>query len=153
MKGGTTMPENLKQLQKMEALERLKILHKKFQTMNSIVREYERDNTIYYSEYQNKVFSGILYWVSNSEELSDVIKQFEGKHNSVVYHAILTPLTYGRMFSILYVSPHTEEWERDRKELAEGLPLAYCMNLDDSTTSEFGTIQIERSNGGITRVA
>ena len=121
--------------------------------MNSIVREYEKDNTIYYSEYQNKVFQGILYWVSNSEELSDAIKSFEDKHNSVVYHAILTPLTYGRMLSILYVSPHIEEWERDRKELAEGLPLAYCMNLDDSTTSEFGTIQIERSNGGITRVA
>ena len=153
MKGGTAMPEDLKQLQKVEALERLKILHKEFQTMNSIVREYERDNIIYYSEYQNKIFQGILYWVSNSEELSEAIREFEERHNSVVYHAILTPLTYGRMFSILYVSPHIEEWGRDRKELAEGLPLAYCMNLDDSTTSEFGTIQIERSNGGITRVA
>ena len=29
MKGGIAMPEDLKQLQKMEALERLKILHKK----------------------------------------------------------------------------------------------------------------------------
>ena len=153
MKGGNAMSEELKQLQKMEALERLKILHKEFQTMNSIVRDYERDNTIYYSEYQNKVFQGILYWVSNSEELSDAIREFEERHNSVVYHAILTPLTYGRMFSILYVSPHTEEWAKDRKELAEGLPLAYCKNLDDETTSEFGTIQIERSNGGITRIA
>lgn len=43
--------------------------------------------------------------------------------------------------NIIYVSPHTEEWERDRKELAEGLPLAYCKNLDDETTSEFGNIQ------------
>lgn len=77
------MPEDLKQLQKMEALERLKILHKEFQTMNSIVREYERENTIYYSEYQNKVFRGILYWVSESEELTDAIKQFEEKQEFI----------------------------------------------------------------------
>lgn len=83
MKGGTAMPEDLKQLQKMEALERLKILHKEFQTMNSIVREYERENTIYYSEYQNKVFRGILYWVSESEELTDAIKQFEEKQEFI----------------------------------------------------------------------
>ena len=77
------MPEDLKQLQKMEALERLKILHKEFQTMNSIVRVYERENTIYYSEYQNKVFRGILYWVSESEELTDAIKQFEEKQEFI----------------------------------------------------------------------
>ena len=145
--------EDLKELQKNEALNRLRILQMNFELLENVVTEFEQDDTLYYSEYINQNTQGILYYISNSEELTNVIKQFEEKHQAKVYHAILTPLTYGRMFSLLYVSPYTEEWKRDRNELTEGLPLAYCMNLDDETTSEFGGIQIEKANGGITRTA
>lgn len=146
------MEEDLKELQKQEALNRLKLLQKNHNLMETVVKEYERENTIYYSEYQNKFFQGILYWVSNSEELTNAIKEFEEKHNALVYHAILVPLEYGRMFSMLYISEDMEEWQRDRKDLTEGLPLAYCKNLD-GPMSEFGTIQIAGANGGITRIA
>ena len=145
--------EYLKEQQKNEAINRLRLLQMNFELLENVVTEFEQDDILYYSEYINKNAQGILYYISNSEELTNTIKEFEDKHQAKVYHAILTPLTYGWMLSLLYVSQYTEEWQRDRNELSEGLPLAYCMNLDDSTTSEFGTIQIERSNGGITRVA
>lgn len=147
------MSEDLKQLQKKEALDRLKILHKEFQTMDSIVKEYEKDNTIFYSEYQNETFQGILYWISNNEEFECAIKEFEEQNNALVYHAVLTPLTYGRTLTLLYVSQYQEEWKKDREELIEGLPLAYVINLDDENMSEFGGIQIIGVNGGISRIA
>lgn len=145
--------EDLKELQKNEALNRLRILQMNFELLENVVTEFEQDDTLYYSEYINQNTQGILYYISNSEELTNVIKQFEEKHQAKVYHAILTPLTYGRMLSLLYVSQYTEEWQNDRNELSEGLPLAYCINLDDEVTAEFGGIQIAKANGGITRTA
>ena len=144
---------DLKEQQKNEALNRLRLLQMKFELLENVVTEFEQDDTLYYSEYINKNTQGILYYVSNSEELTNTIKEFEEKHQAKVYHAILTPLTYGRMLSLLYVSQYTEEWQRDRNELSEGLPLAYCINLDDEVTAEFGGIQIAKANGGITRTA
>jgi len=147
------MTEDLRQLQKTEALNRLRILQMNYGLLENVVTEFEKDNTLYYSEYINKNAQGILYYVSNKEEFTNAIKEFEEKHQVLVYHAILTPLIYGRMLSLLYVSKYEEEWQRDRNELSEGLPLAYCMNLDDEITSEFGGIQIAKANGGITRIA
>ena len=144
---------DLKEQQKNEALNRLRLLQMKFELLENVVTEFEQDDTLYYSEYINKNTQGILYYVSNSEELTNTIKEFEEKHQAKVYHAILTPLTYGRMLSLLYVSQYTEEWQRDRNELSEGLPLAYCINLDDEVPAEFVGIQIAKANGGITRTA
>lgn len=145
--------EDLKELQKNEALNRLRILQMNFELLENVVTEFEKDDKLYYSEYINQNIQGILYYVSNKEEFTNAIKKFEEKHQAKVYHAILTPLTYGRMLSLLYVSQYTEEWQNDRNELTEGLPLAYCINLDDEVTSEFGGIQIAKANGGITRTA
>lgn len=147
------MSEDLKELQKNEALNRLRILQMNYELLENVVEEFEQDDKLYYSEYINQNMQGILYYIDNNEEFTNAIKEFEKKHQAKVYHAILTPLTYGRMLSLLYVSQYTEEWKRDRKELFEGLPLAYCMNLDDEITSEFGGIQISKANGGITRTA
>ena len=144
---------DLKEQQKNEALNRLRLLQMKFELLENVVTEFEQNDILYYSEYINKNAQGILYYISNSKELINTIKEFEDKHQAKVYHAILTPLTYGRMLSLLYVSQYTEEWQRDRNELSEGLPLAYCINLDDEVTAEFGGIQIAKANGGITRTA
>lgn len=145
--------EYLKEQQKNEAINRLRLLQMNFELLENVVTEFEQDDILYYSEYINKNAQGILYYISNSEELTNTIKEFEEKHQAKVYHAILTPLICGRMLSLLYVSQYTEEWQRDRNELSEGLPLAYCINLDDEVTAEFGGIQIAKANGGITRIA
>lgn len=141
------MEEDLKQLQKKEALERLNILHKQYNLMYNVVTEFEKEDVIYYSEYMNKNMQGILYWLSNEERYVNAVKEFEEKHQALVYHAILVPMEFGLTLSLLYVSPHTEEWETDKRELKEGIFCAYCKNLDDDTTSEFGCIQIVGKNG------
>ena len=136
-------------MQQQEALKRLKILQSQYELMDNVVNEFESEGTVYYSEYINKIQQGILYWVSNEKEFEDAIKEFEKEHTSIVYHVMLAPTEFGDMLSLLYVSPHQEEWERDIEELKEGYPLAYCINGE---VSEFGAIQIAGANGGITRV-
>ena len=88
------MEEDLKQLQKKEAIERLKILQDKFELMDTVTKEFEKDNTLYYSEYVNHNFQAVLYWVSNEEKYVNIIKEVEENKNILVYHAILTPTIY-----------------------------------------------------------
>ena len=147
------MEQDLKQLQKKEALERLKILQDKFQLMETVTREFEKEDTIYYSEYINKQYPAILYWVSNKEKYENAIKEFEEKHNALVYYSILTHTSFGTILTLLYVTEEQEVWHEDKEQLQEGLPLAYCINLDDDNCSEFGGIQIGGAMGGIVRLA
>lgn len=147
------MVENIRALQKKEAIERLKILHKQYELIETVIEEFEKEDTIYYSEYRNKVFSAVLYWVSNREDLTELVKEVEEEKGILVYHAILTPTIYGAYFSMLYVSTHQEEWKKDREELQTSLPVAYCINLADPQMAEFGGIQISGAMGGIAQIA
>ncbi len=144
---------DLRALQKIEAIKRLKILQKKFGLLENVITEFEKEDTLYYSEYVNKCCPAILYWVSNIEEYENKIKQFEKEHDALVYHAILTPTTFGTILTLLYVTEQEEVWEEDREHLQEGIPLAYCINLEDDTCSEFGGVQITGSMGGIRVIA
>ena len=124
--------EDLKILQKQEALERLTILQKQYGLMETVLKEFKENNTIYYSEYINQNIQGILYWVSNKDEYTEIVEEFEKKNNALVYHIISTPVIYGgTLLSMLYVSQYQKEWKRDRADLKDGLPLAYCINLAD----------------------
>ena len=146
--------EDLKILQKQEALERLTILQKQYGLMEKELKEYKENNTIYYSEYKNQNIQGILYWVSNKDEYTEIVEEFEKKNNALVYHIISTPVIYGgTLLSMLYVSQYQKEWKRDRADLKDGLPLAYCINLADPEMAEFGGIQIKGANGGICQIA
>lgn len=146
--------EDLKILQKQEALERLTILQKQYGLMETVLKEFKEDNTIYYSEYINQNIQGILYWVSNKDEYTEIVEEFEKKNNALVYHIISTPVIYGgTLLSMLYVSKNQDEWKRDREDLKDGLPLAYCINLADPEMAEVGGIQIKGANGGICQIA
>lgn len=145
--------DDLKQLQKKEALEQLKILQSEFGLKDTVIKEFEQKDTVYYSEDIAPNYSGILYWISNKEEYVNAIKKFEEKHNALVYHAILNYTIFGTILTLLYVSEDQSVWEEDRENLQDGLPLVYCVNLEDDNCSEFGGIQIEGKNGGIIRVA
>lgn len=147
------MEQNLKELQKTEALNRLEILENRYKLLKNVVTEFKKKDNLYYSEYMNKHCPAILYWVSNKKEYKNAIKKFEKEHNALVYHAILTRTVFGTILTLLYVSEHQDEWLGDRKELYNGVPLAYCINLEDDTCSEFGGIQITGAMGGIVRTA
>ena len=68
------MVEDLKKLQKTEALNRLRILQMKYELMETVITEFEKENVLYYSEYVNKHCPAILYWVANEERYVNIIK-------------------------------------------------------------------------------
>lgn len=139
----------LKEKQKQEALKRMQML----QLMNEVRKDFKESGRVYYSERQNSLFNAVLYWLDNEPQFVKIIKEFEKKHNALVYHCQLSHLEFGSCLSLLYVSAEEEEWAQDNEWLAEGYPLAYVVNLDNESYSEFGSIGVRPSMGGIVRTA
>lgn len=94
---------------------------------------------------------GALYEVNEEEQ--KIIDKFEHEHeNCLVYHMIHNIYEFGECYSILYVSPDTEEWQTDKDDIKEGYAFAYVYNKDDEWCSEFGSIAIKPSFGGLVRI-
>lgn len=147
MKGVQKM--NLKEKQKAEALKRMSIL----KIMKEVRDDFKNNNKVYYSERQNRIFNAVLYWLDNNEEWEQMVKEFETKHNYLVYHCQLTHFEFGDCLSLLYVSNEESEWEQDKQDLKDGYAFVYAKNLECDYDSDWGTIGIAPSMGGITRTA
>jgi hypothetical protein len=76
------------------------------------------------------------------------IYEFEQEHNCLVYSAYVQDSWAGTLINILYVSPYKEDWIIDRTTLEERRPLAYCINLENPTCSEFGAMFVDKYNDG-----
>lgn len=147
------MTQELRQLQKAEAIKRLELL----KLLPNVITDFKNNATVYYSERQNKIFDGILYWISNNEDYERLVKEFEENYDALVYHAQLTRFSYGLCLSMLFVSKYQEEWEMERDAITnpyDGVidTYAYVANLNEPDFSEIGRIGIVRKNGGISRV-
>lgn len=138
----------MKQLQKEEALQRMRILN----LSDVVIKDFETLNKIYYSERFNKVFDGILYWVDNDPKFVELVKQFEDEHSVLVYHCHLGHYSFGDCLTLLFVSENQEEWIQDQQDLKNKTAFVYVYNLDDPMSSEFGTIGIVGKNGGVSRI-
>lgn len=147
------MTQELRQLQKAEAIKRLELL----KLLPNVITDFKNNDTVYYSERQNKIFDGILYWISNNEDYERLVKEFEENYDALVYHAQLTRFSYGLCLSMLFVSKYQEEWKMEREAITnpyDGVidTYAYVANLNEPDFSEIGRIGIIRKNGGISRV-
>ena len=143
----------LRQLQKEEAMKRLELL----KLFPNVITDFEKYERVYYSERQNKIFDGILYWISNNKDYERLVEEFEKEYNALVYHAQLVRLDFGLCLSMLFVSQYQDEWEMERNDLINShngimYPYAYVANLSEPEFSEIGRIGIIRKNGGISRV-
>ena len=94
---------------------------------------------------------GALYEVNDEEQF--IIDKFEAHHEGcLVYHMIHNVYEFGECYSILYVSGDKEEWEDDKANIKEGYVFAYVENVDDLWCSEFGSIAVKPSIGGLVRL-
>lgn len=93
---------------------------------------------------------GCLYEVNEDEQ--KIIDEFESKHGGLVYHMIHNMTEFGELYTILYVSKDISEWTADRYDLEDGLAFAYVKNVTDDWCSEFGTVSIRPSIGGLVRI-
>lgn len=94
---------------------------------------------------------GVLYWANEDEQ--KLITKFESENDAFVYHAIYTPTTFGRLFSMLFVSQYEEEWEMDNEDIKSLTPIAMVINLDDEWCSDMGSIGVRPLFGGLVRTA
>lgn len=141
------MEKTLRQKQKEEAIKRMKLL----QIMPQVREDFKSNDTIYYSERQNSFFNATLYWLRNHPEYVKLAKELEEENGALVYHAQLTHTELGDMLSLLYVSKNEEEWEMDKDDIVNGQAFVRVVNLDDDLLSDFGTIGIKPSMGGVLR--
>lgn len=137
-----------KEEKKAEALKRLKML----KVHSNVIKEFEKEGLVNYSEDMGGAFRGILYWISNEPEFEKIVEDFEKEYGGMVYHAHLCHTEFGDLLSLLYVSDHKSEWATDEADLKEGFPVAYVYNIDGDF-ADIGSIQIAPCNGGITRLA
>ena len=94
---------------------------------------------------------GVLYWLDDDEK--KMVKEFEAKYGTMVYHVIKNYTDIGVMYSLLFVSKHETEWEADNADLEDGYAFSYVVNADVPELSEFGSIMVEPSIGGVRRIA
>lgn len=135
---------NLKELQKAEAVKRMKML----KLDKSVIKEFLQDGKIFYSERQNSIFQAVLYYVSDDEQLAKKVKEFEEEYNALVYHVQLTYTTYGKMYSFLYVSKSQDEWDYDINDLENDCCYAFVWNNE---IEDIGLIGVKSAMGGIVR--
>lgn len=129
-----------RELQKVEAIERMRMLN----LHSNVINEFRNQGKVNLSEN-----GGFLYWLDDSQK--QLVAEFEKKHNTLVYHVIHNNTVFGEMLAFLYVSDSEEEWEMDREDLKNGIALAYVENVSNKCCSEFGSIGIQPSFGGLIR--
>lgn len=112
--------------------------------MPQVITRFRRQGEVLKSE-----VAGILYDLNDEEKKA--VADWEEESGGIVYAAILNNMVFGRCLSLLYVSAEEEEWELEREDLEEKVPLAYVANLDAPDCSELGSIGIASVNGGLAR--
>lgn len=85
------------------------------------------------------------------DEQTAIVQRFEEKYDVLVYHVIQNDTYLGTLLTLLFVSDEPEEWEQDRAYVKARNPLAYVINLDDETQSEFGSVKVETHAGVMVR--
>lgn len=127
---------------KDEAINRIKSLIKKC-NLNPNVLKYFNEGKVYYSYLTAGGFMGSIDTISYDKIYEKAVKDFEKKHpDCLVYHAIESITTQGKLLSLLYVSDYVDEGESEKLESGNSI-MSYVINLDYPKLSEFGYIAID----------
>lgn len=132
-----------KEQMKQEALVRMNIL----KLYPNVLHDFMIEDKLNFSAYGR----GILYWLT--DEMRELVKDFEATYGFLVYHVIDDQTEIGRLFTLLYISTEKEEWPTDQQDLRDGCPMAYVINCDCDAFSEFGTVGVKPIYGGVVRTA
>lgn len=136
-----------------EAVNRMRKLDLYEEAINNFIKS----GTVYKSERTNLsilgVGSNIIGTILElSTEQKKSISDFEKEYDSLVYHVIETNTEFGLVNDLLYVSNNTDQWEMEQEDLDSNTPCIYCVNTTYPDYSEFGSIAIQSSGGGLIRV-
>ena len=93
------------------------------------------------------------FWVYQYPEIEAKMKAIENEHKCTVYAITHEFTQFGECYSFLIVTKYKEEWKTLlRSSKNEHLSFAYVWNKTDEWCSEFGTVALKHSFGGIKRI-
>lgn len=135
------MQNNLRERQKTEAIEWLKLMG-----VSEDVREiFERGTVMLCEGGQYRPLSG-----REQEE----VRRFETENDATVYLSVRMDTMFGLLDALLFVGKYEEEWEMERDDIRDGYALSYCLNRNYPECSEMGSICFRiTKDGGIIREA
>lgn len=139
-------------LKKEEAVRRMKEIG----LMDVVITDFKQSNKLYYSEHSP--VGGILYWLENEPEWVEKVKLIEEQFDILVYHITHEHTEFGELLTMLYVNKYQDEWEQDFEDIKNKRPngeftcYGYCLNLTVPEFSEFGSVAMKLTNGGLLRV-
>ena len=132
----TEQKTELAQAQVTEALLRMS----KLQIHSNTIKEFLESGKLNRSE------RGILYWLEQDEE--KMVREWEKETGNMVYHVIKDNTEIGLLYTFLYVSDDTEDWEEDREDIENNIAFTYVKNATIDYCSEYGTVGIMPLWGG-----
>lgn len=82
-----------------------------------------------------------------------IIQNIETNYGVKVYAAITSQFgELGEMLTLLTISGNKAEWQREREDLEERMPIAYVQNLTYPELSEWGTVVLKTHDGIVERI-
>jgi len=128
---------------KREAVRRLQLL----KLSEAVVQSFQQEDQVYFSEEAE----GEILLRPSDGKLMEQIAEFQKEYQCLVYHAILNYIPgMGEIWSLLFVSPTSSDWEGEREELS-GCGLVYAYVISDMETG-IGEIVVEPAEEGLRRV-
>lgn len=86
------------------------------------------------------------------DKLKNMIKDVETEHDIIVYHVVDGFVMGMHCYSMLCVCKYPEEYEMNEEDLKDGYAFSYVLNVDAPDCSEFGTICVKPTFGGLRRI-
>ena len=133
-----------KQEQKAKAIEFMN----KLDIYKPYIRGFEQSDRVCFFER----FGG--YWVDQEPEIHAKMKEVEETYNCTVYAITHEYTEFGEMWSFLYISQYTEDWEYSLTDYEDGsyYVASYVWNKSDEMLSELGDIVVRSFGGGLNRI-
>lgn len=137
----STISVNMRNTMKAEAVKCMGILN----LDKRCIKAFEKGNV-----WMSSGSLGGLY--EADDKLKNMIKDVETKHEITVYHVVENMVAGMHCYSMLCVCKYPEEYEMNEEDLKDGYAFSYVLNVDAPDCSEFGTICVKPTFGGLRRI-
>ena len=94
-----------------------------------------------------------FYILKDNDALKQVMESVEGTYGCRVYAAIYSRYEeLGNMLTLLTISSDETDWDQERKDLKEMLPIAYVHNFTYPEFSEWGYVVLKVNGNVLERI-
>lgn len=92
---------------------------------------------------------GALFWLDDEDK--KLVDDWARESGNLPYHVIRSFLEDMELLTILFVEPDIEEWEMNKEDSVYFTQFAYVINKTVPEFSEYGSVSIHPTFGGLIR--